>query len=134
MHELSVCQQLLSQATRIAREHGAERIERIVVAAGPLSGVEPDLLVQAFSVARAGTLAREAELEIESGVVVVRCRSCRTESEVPVNRLLCAKCGNWQVDVTQGEDLLLLSLELAGLPDGNDASEPPLQRQSASGV
>ena len=24
MHELSVCQQLLSQATRIAREHGAE--------------------------------------------------------------------------------------------------------------
>lgn len=133
MHELSVCQQLLSQATRVAREHGAQRIERIVVAAGPLSGVEPDLLLQAFSVARAGSMAQDAELHIERGAVVVRCRSCRTESEVAPNRLLCARCGNWQVDVTQGEDLLLLSLELAGLPDGSDAAEP-LQRQSATGA
>jgi hydrogenase nickel incorporation protein HypA/HybF len=133
MHELSVCQQLLSQATRVAREHGAQRIERIVVAAGPLSGVEPDLLLQAFSVARAGSMAEAAELDIERGVVVVRCQSCRTESEVAPNRLLCAKCGNWQVEVIQGEDLLLLSLELAGLPAENNASDS-VARQSATGT
>lgn len=131
MHELSVCQQLLSQATRIAQEHGAHQIDRIVVAAGPLSGVEPDLLMQAFSVARAGSLAHSARLEIERGVVVVRCRSCRTESEVPANRLLCAKCGNWQVDVTQGEDLLLLSLELSGLPSQANAPYPAPRQRSA---
>jgi hydrogenase nickel incorporation protein HypA/HybF len=118
MHELSVCQQVLSQASQIARQRGATCIERIVVAAGPLSGVEPDLLLQAFSVARAGTLASGATLEIERGGVVVRCRSCRTESDVPANRLLCSQCGNWQVDVIQGEDLLLMSLDLSGInPD-----------------
>lgn len=115
MHELSVCQQLLSQASQIARRHGAACIDRIVVSAGPLSGVEPDLLIQAFSVARTGTLASAATLEIERSGVVIRCRSCRAESDVPANRLLCSQCGNWQVDVIQGEDLLLVSLDLSGI-------------------
>lgn len=125
MHELSVCQDLLSQVQRIALERKARVVERIRVAAGPLSGVEPALLRQAFSIARSGTLAASAELEIESGPVVVRCRDCQTDSQVPSNRLLCGDCGTWQVDVIQGEDLVLMSIDLAGLPEGttNDGQQ-----------
>ena len=125
MHELAVCQQMLKQVTRIANEHGAGRVERIVVAAGPLSGVEPRLLQQAFTLARAGTIAAEAELDIERSPVRIRCRECLAEHETPSNRLLCPLCDTWQVDVVEGEHLLLKSIELADLPDNaSSATEP----------
>jgi hydrogenase nickel incorporation protein HypA/HybF len=131
MHELSVCQQMLRQVGRIAREHRARQVERIVVAAGPLSGVEPHLLKQAFSLARAGTIAANATLEIERSPVRVRCRDCRQEYETPSNRLLCPDCGTWQVDVIEGEHLLLKSIELADVPDdaANDAERESEERQ-----
>jgi hydrogenase nickel incorporation protein HypA/HybF len=42
----------------------------------------------------------------------VRCRACGGSSTVPPNRLLCADCGDWQVTVTEGEELTLLSVDL----------------------
>ena len=112
MHELSVCQGLLREVARVAAEHHAERVERIVLQIGELSGVEPQLLERAFAVARAGTLAAGAELEIRSGPVVVVCRECGGRSAVPPNRLVCTYCGDWRVQVVEGEELLLLTVEM----------------------
>jgi hydrogenase nickel incorporation protein HypA/HybF len=70
------------------------------------------LLERAFAIARAGTVAQEAELEVRTGPVVVQCRECGGKSAVPPNRLLCSYCGEWRVRVVEGEELLLLSVEL----------------------
>lgn len=113
MHELSVCQGLLRQVERYAAEHRASAVERIVLKIGGLSGVEPMLLQRAFEVARLGTVAAGAELVVENGPVVVKCQQCGGSSAVPVNRLLCTYCGDWRVRVIEGEELLLLRLELA---------------------
>ena len=112
MHELSVCQGLMRQVERIAAENQATSVERIVLKVGPLSGVEPELLRHAFTIAREGTVAAGAELELQGGTVRVRCRQCEGSGEAAVNRLVCPVCGDWQVDVTEGEELLLLSLDL----------------------
>ena len=112
MHELSVCQGLLRQVEKVAAEHDARAVDRILLRVGALSGVEPDLLSHAFDIARMGTLAENARLEIENGPVTVRCRQCGTSGEVPSNRLVCPHCGDWRVEVTGGEELLLLSLDL----------------------
>ncbi|MDX1380064.1 MAG: hydrogenase maturation nickel metallochaperone HypA [Xanthomonadales bacterium] len=112
MHELSVCQGLLRQVERVATDHNARRVERILLRIGALSGVEPTLLERAFEAARLGTRAERAELCIEAGPIVVRCRTCGGYSTVPPNRLLCGACGNWQVTVTEGEELTLLSVDL----------------------
>jgi hydrogenase nickel incorporation protein HypA/HybF len=82
-----------------------------------LSGVEPDLLNRAYEVARLHTVAEHAELEIETGPVVVECRSCGAKGEAEVNRLLCPSCGNWQVNLVQGDELLLLKLEVSGIAE-----------------
>ncbi len=42
MHEMSICQALMDQVERIAKEQGASRVDSIVLSIGPLSGVEPD--------------------------------------------------------------------------------------------
>ena len=112
MHELSVCQGLMRQVQKIAEDNDAISVDRIVLRVGGLSGVEPPLLVRAFEIARMGTLAQNAELEIEEGPVVAKCQECGGSSVVPVNRLVCTYCGEWKVNVTQGEELLLLSLDL----------------------
>ncbi|MBT8064672.1 MAG: hydrogenase maturation nickel metallochaperone HypA [Gammaproteobacteria bacterium] len=126
MHELSVCQGLLRQVDRLARENGADAVTRIVLRIGGLSGVEPPLLQHAFEIARMGTLAQEAELAIEEGPVVVKCQECGGRSVVPVNRLLCTYCGEWKVNVVEGEELLLLSLDL-DMPE----AEAPAKSENA---
>lgn len=112
MHELSVCQGVISQVEKVAADQGSAKVEHIVLQIGGLSGVEPPLLERAFGIARAGTVAAQATLEIRSGPVVVECRECGGRSAVPPNRLLCEYCGEWRVQVVEGEELLLLSVEL----------------------
>jgi len=112
---MSVCQGLLNQVEKIALERGASRVDSILLSIGPLSGIEPPLLRRAFEIARLATIAKNAELEIETGPVVVECRSCGSSGEAKINRLLCPSCGDWQVNLTQGDELLLLRLEVSGI-------------------
>ncbi|MCF1183815.1 hydrogenase maturation nickel metallochaperone HypA [Marichromatium gracile] len=116
MHELSICQALLDQVERIADEHGATRVERILLRIGPLSGVEPDLLERAYPLAAAGTRAECATLAIESAPVQVRCLDCGAESTVEPNRLLCAACDGYRTRLISGDEMLLANLELS-IPD-----------------
>jgi hydrogenase nickel incorporation protein HypA/HybF len=115
MHELAVCQGLINQAERIARDEGGSRVDNIVLSIGPLSGVEPPLLERAFEIARMGTMAEHAELEIQTGPIVVKCRICGSSGEARSNRLLCPGCGDWRVSVEQGDEMLLLRLEVSGI-------------------
>ena len=112
MHELAVCQALLTQVQRVAAEHGARAVRRVVLKVGPLSGVEPQLLRRAFDVARLGGIAAEAELSIEPVAVRVRCRECEAETDAAANRLLCGRCGAWQTQLLSGEELVLQRVEL----------------------
>lgn len=113
MHELSVCQSLLDQVMRIADENAATAVTRVILRIGPLSGVEPELLQQAFPLARAGTVAEAAELVIESLPVRVRCGACGAETDAAPNRLVCGACGDWHTRLTSGDELMLVSIELA---------------------
>jgi len=115
MHEMSICQGLLDQVEQIAKERGASRVDSIVLSIGPLAGVEAVLLSRAFEVARLQTVAESAVLEIETGPIVVECRSCGASGNAQVNRLLCPSCGDWQVNLVQGDELLLLRLEVSGI-------------------
>jgi len=112
MHELAVCQEILSQLTRIAREHNARAVTGLVVRVGPLSGVEPELLAQAFPLARAGTVAENAQLRIEHTPVRVRCETCGAESDAAPNRLVCGACGDYHTQLASGDELILASVEL----------------------
>ena len=112
MHELSVCQALLEQVQEVASSHGARAVSRIVLQIGPLAGVEPQLLRQAFPIARAGTVAETADLHIEALPIRVRCSQCGAETDAAVNRLVCGRCGDWHTQLLSGDELLLASVEL----------------------
>lgn len=112
MHELSVCQSLLRHIGRVAIAHKAARVTEVVVAIGPLSGVEAPQLARAFTIARAGTIADDATLMIDETPVVVWCQACEAQSEARPNALLCRRCGTWKVSLKSGDELLLKRVEL----------------------
>jgi hydrogenase nickel incorporation protein HypA/HybF len=123
MHELAICQALIEQVESVAREQQAQRVVDIGVSIGPLSGVEPQLLEQAFSIASAGTVADGATLNLSRSPVLVSCSNCGQTTEVPPTRLTCTSCGNWQTRLVSGDELLLTTVEVcrdkpAGAPAG----------------
>ena len=111
MHELSVCLSLLEQLQGIAAERGALRITRIELSIGPLSGVEPELLQNAWPLAAAGTLAVDADLVIDASDVVVRCQACEAETRASPNKLLCGECGDFRTALISGDEMTLQRVE-----------------------
>ena len=134
MHELAVCQALMEQVEAIAMERGANSVTCVTVGVGPLSGVEPQLLANAYTVASAGSVAESSELNIEHLPIKVHCNSCGKESDARPNKLICAHCGDWRTTLVSGDELMLLSVELETEPaddesvtSGPDATEPVAQ-------
>ena len=111
MHELAICEALISQVEDIAGQRTAW-VRQVRVGIGPLSGIEPQLLASAYPLACVGTRAEGSQLEIEHTDVRVRCRGCGAETMAAPNRLVCGACGDWHTDLLAGDELLLLRVEL----------------------
>jgi hydrogenase nickel incorporation protein HypA/HybF len=130
MHELAVCESLLSQVRALAAERGAESVGVITVQIGPLSGVEPELLAHAFSIARAGRYTEQARLDVETVAIELRCRDCGGESSAVPNRMLCSHCSSWRVALVHGDEMVLARVELCL----GDAVPADLQRPDSGDV
>ena len=113
MHELAICQALTSQLDAIAERERAERILSLELRIGPLSGVVPELLAQAFPIASAGGPAAGASLIIRQLPVRVSCHDCGAETDASSSRLLCGACGGYRTRLLSGDEMLLANLELA---------------------
>ena len=109
MHELSIAQAIVDVASRHA---GGAPVTRVQVRVGRLRQVVPSALTFAFELCAHGTPAEGAELELEEVAVVVTCRGCGEESRPSGFPLACPACRSLSVDVKQGEELQVESLEL----------------------
>lgn len=114
MHELAICQALISEVAAVAGAEQARSVTDIYVRVGPLSGVEHALMRNAFPVASAGTIARDAMLHLEVTSVRVHCSECGTETVAKASRLTCGSCGNWQTQLVSGDELLLQRVVMQG--------------------
>ena len=112
MHELSLCQDLIGQVTELARKHSARSVASVTVQIGQLAGVEPQLLETAFTIARAGTVAEQAEMITEMVAPRVLCNACGCESEVTPSSLLCSMCGENDTRLIRGNELILARVEM----------------------
>jgi hydrogenase nickel incorporation protein HypA/HybF len=109
MHELSIAQAIVDIAARNAR---GSRVSSVHVRVGHLRQVVPSALEFSFALCAHGTPVQEAALELEVVPVKVRCRSCGAASQPAGFPLACAECAGLSVEVVQGEELQVESLEL----------------------
>jgi hydrogenase nickel incorporation protein HypA/HybF len=109
MHELSIAQAIVDIAVRNA---GDSRVTRVYVKVGRLRQVVPAALEFSFELCATGTAVEGAALELDVTPIAVTCRSCGGASEPTGFPLACAVCGELNVEVMRGEELLVESLEL----------------------
>jgi len=113
MHEVGIMQAALEQAIASAQADQATRIHVIRLRVGALSGVVPEALEFAFTVVRAGTMAAEAILEIESVPMRCWCPRCADEFTGDGLSTLCPRCHSPSPDIRAGRELEVASLEVS---------------------
>jgi hydrogenase nickel incorporation protein HypA/HybF len=109
VHELAIAESVVQIATRHARGRSVAKVELKV---GHLRQVVPSALAFAFELVAQGTPVEGAELELEEVSAAGVCRECGADTPLPQLPLSCRRCGGLDVEVTQGEELLVDSLEL----------------------
>jgi len=112
VHELSLCQNLIDQLNALVLQHKAIAVSHVEVQAGMLSGVEPELLEAAFTMAREGTVAETAELVMRKLPPRILCSACGSQAEVPPNDLRCPMCQASATELIAGHELILARVEL----------------------
>jgi len=112
MHEFSLADDIVKIASEEARNAGIGRLEKIVLRVGDLSGVSIEALEFAFGFLREeNEITKEAELEIERVPGKGRCTSCGREVELEHLFLYCPHCETPTVEINQGREFLIVSLE-----------------------
>ena len=112
MHEYSVVQALLEQIENVARENDATKVTKIIVKIGVMSGVEAHLLEIAFNTFKEKTICDGAEFVLNIQPLKIECHECKEVSELQKVHYCCQKCESTNVQVIDGEDMFLMSLEM----------------------
>jgi len=108
MHELAIADAVLSMA--LEQAVGRRRAHRHACV-GHLRQIVPSALHFGFELVARETRAEGATLEIEHVPVAVWCDRCGEESGAAALPLLCARCGNMDVAVRRGDELLVEWIE-----------------------
>jgi len=112
MHELSIAQALVEQVEAAATKEHAQRVVRVVIAVGALSGVDPEALRSLFPLVAEGTVTADAELVVEPVKARVRCRVCACEEVAQTSFIRCTACGSRDVELVAGRELHIKTVEL----------------------
>ncbi len=112
MHEYSVVQALLEQIEGVAAENKATKVTKIITKIGVMSGIEAHLLEVAFNTFKEKTICDGAEFVMNIQPIVIQCQDCDEVSELEKIHYCCQKCKSINVEVIDGEDMFLMSLEM----------------------
>jgi hydrogenase nickel incorporation protein HypA/HybF len=109
LHELAIAESVVE----IARRHAAGRqVTKVYLKVGHLRQVVPSALTFSFELVAQGTPVEGAELEVEEIPVTGKCRECGAENHLTEFPLQCRACGAFDLEILQGEELYVESLEL----------------------
>jgi len=112
MHEYSIVTSLLELCEENAKKEGSQKITKVEVKIGVLSGVEPYLLQSAFDTFKEKTICDGAEFVMHMQDVVIRCHDCDKEFTLKKNEFNCPDCKGFNIETIDGEGMYLMRLEM----------------------
>ncbi|HKU81493.1 MAG TPA: hydrogenase maturation nickel metallochaperone HypA [Candidatus Tumulicola sp.] len=113
MHEVSVALGVLESVESAARAQGIERVNRVHLRIGSMSGIVRDALTFSWDVVSADTICAGSDLQIEVVPLLVFCERCGTERAPRAGSgLLCPECATVASRVVAGRELELVAMEV----------------------
>ena len=112
MHELSLASSLIEAAVVEARTHEGHSITGIRCRIGRLRQIDSRLFREAFDIAKAGTIASNAWLDLVYTPILLECSVCGLSVELEEWRFDCPKCGEPRITLNGGDEAELTSMDL----------------------
>jgi hydrogenase nickel incorporation protein HypA/HybF len=114
MHEMSIVEALLEEVSRETRAHPTHGVQSVRVRVGALRQVQPEILSFCYNASVRGTPLEQSRLEVQMLPAEARCRDCGQKFPVEENWFECPRCGTLGAELLQGNELELVSIEIAG--------------------
>jgi len=111
MHELRIAEDLAAIVLEVAAKEKLTRVRKVSIAFGQLVSIVPEIFESAFNVAVIGSLAENTELSVEILNVRLKCKSCGNDFLLDSNLFSCTVCGATDMDIIQGKELFIKSIE-----------------------
>lgn len=126
MHEMGITQGILAASIEAAENAGATRITEIRITIGDLTEIQTFALDFAFESLSPGTMAEGAKLTVTELSPRSKCRSCGNEYDHDRFEMLCPQCGSMDVELLQGRELRIDSIETDDAEAENGADDGPV--------
>ncbi|MCK9612487.1 MAG: hydrogenase maturation nickel metallochaperone HypA [Bacteroidales bacterium] len=110
MHELSIATSIIEFAEEFATEHKTEKIKRIELEVGQLSGVVTESLKFALELAVKDTVLESTEIIINEVTGKSICNNCNKEFENPDWYTPCPACQSIDSEIVSGKELHIKSI------------------------
>lgn len=113
MHELSMVESLLEELLKLQEKNEWDRIDTVRLRVGAMRQVIPEIMNFAFDISIKDTPLEGARLFLEEVPLKKKCKACGnvwTEGDEAL--FLCEKCGSADVELIEGMELEIESLEV----------------------
>jgi hydrogenase nickel incorporation protein HypA/HybF len=111
MHEIRIAADLARIVLDSAKSEGLSEVTAVNVSFGQMIQIVPEIFKFAFSEAVRGTIACQAEVNIEVLPVKLKCSECGSVFPMGDNYFTCENCSSSDLEITQGKELFIKSIE-----------------------
>lgn len=123
MHELGIVYHIIRDVENVARANGVGRVSSVTLLLGEVSGVVPDLLLDAWRwAADKKPITEGAELIVEPVEAVTHCEACGRDYATVEHGKTCPHCGGGETYLLQGQEVMIKQIET---PDEGPAGTEP---------
>ena len=112
MHEFSITESILSIALEQAQAAGANKVIKVNLCVGELTGIVDDCVQFYFDLLSKDTIAAEAKLFFERIPTRARCRNCDTTFTTEDFNWSCPDCLKQNVEIISGRECSVTSIEV----------------------
>lgn len=112
MHEMSLTEGVLRVLEDQAKAQSYSRVRTVWLELGQLSHADPQAMAFCFDAVMRGTLAEGARLEIVRTSGEAWCIDCAETVPVAQRYDACPRCGGHRLQVTKGDGMRILELEV----------------------
>jgi len=110
MHEMSIVESFVDIAKEYAEKNNAQKVLKVVLQIGELTGVVPRYLEMFYTAVVEGTILEGSELVVEVIEGSVFCTGCGTTYNPAKTEMKCPSCGGEMCDVIEGNKMYVAEI------------------------